>query len=56
MGSRTERRGLSLKEMDFEFSEVSLSGSVDEIYYSILPTLANIDMDEVIKMFTGTGR
>jgi hypothetical protein len=48
-----ERKGLSLKEMDFEFSEVSLSGSVDEIYYSILPTLANIDLDEVIKMLYG---
>ena len=45
-----ERRGLSLKEIDLRPSEVSLSGSVDEVYYSILPTLASVDLDEIIKM------
>ncbi len=48
-----ERRGLVLKETDLGRFEVP-RGSVDEIYYSILPIFAELDFDEVVKILRST--
>ncbi len=45
-----ERKGLVLREMNVAKAEIS-GKSLDEIYYSILPIFANIDIDEILKMF-----
>lgn len=45
-----ERKGLVLREMNVEEAEIS-GKSLDEIYYSILPIFAKIDIDDILKMF-----
>ncbi len=45
-----ERKGLVLREMNIVEAEIS-GKSLDEIYYSILPIFANIDIDDILKMF-----
>ncbi len=47
-----ERRGLVLKDLNIEEIEVS-GGKLDEIYYSILPLFAKLDLYEILKMLRG---
>ncbi len=47
-----ERKGLVLREVDVESFEIS-GECLDEIYYSILPIFASIDIDDILKMFYG---
>ena len=47
-----ERKGLVLREIDIDSFEIS-GESLDEIYYSILPVFASVDIDEILKMFYG---
>ncbi len=47
-----ERKGLVLKDLNIEEIEVS-GGGLDEIYYSILPVFAKLDLYEVLKMLRG---
>ncbi len=47
-----ERKGLVLKDADVEEIEVS-GGGLDEIYYSVLPVFAKLDVYEILKMLKG---
>ncbi len=47
-----ERKSLVLREMKVAKFEIS-GKSLDEIYYSILPIFASVDIDDILKMFYG---